>query len=385
MIGQLFTQDFLSAGITDTPAWASVTDAELTSESTYHCREEVDMHRIRTRTNSFIASLFLVLACGSAQGQVGAIESSARESSTKTAYPTKPVRVIISTSPAGGTDFAARIFGQKLTELWGQSVVMDNRPGATGLIGMDIVAHATPDGYTLLVMNVGHLITAALSEKLNFNVSNDLTPVSVLATTPVIVVVHPSVNARTIQEFIALAKAQPGKLIYASGGSGGVQHLSTELLKQAAKIDLLHVPYKGTGPGLIDLLAGQVHVTLTSVPSVLPHVQSGKLRALAITGNARSPAAPTVPTFKESGLPGVAVEIWYGLLAPSRTPAHIVERIAKSVGEVANTSDVREKIFRGGAQPVGNTPRQFSAYYKSEREKWVKVAREANVKLDSSR
>jgi tripartite-type tricarboxylate transporter receptor subunit TctC len=197
--------------------------------------------------------------------------------------------------------------------------------------------------------------------------------------------VHPAVNARTIQELVALAKAQPGKLNYASGGAGGVQHLSTELFKQEAKIELVHVPYRGTGPSLIDLLAGQVQLTLTSVPSVLPHVQSGKLRALAITGNSRLPAVPSVPTFNESGLPGVSVEIWYGLLAPSRTPAAIVDRISKSVAEVAHMSDFKEKMSRSGAEPVGNTPAQFAAYFKSEREKWVKVAREANVKIDTTR
>lgn len=337
------------------------------------------------RFEPIIALLFLVLSSVTAEAQAPSPTPGAKDRSTSNAYPVKPVRVIISTSPSGGTDFAARIFGQKLTELWGQSVVMDNRPGATGLIGLDVAAHANPDGYTLLVMNVGHLITAALSEKLNFDVMKDLTPISVIATTPVMFVVHPSVSARTIQEFVALAKSQPGKLLYASGGSGGVQHLSTELFKQEAKIDLVHVPYKGTGPGLIDLLGGQVQLTLTSVPSVLPHVQSGKLRALAVTGSARVPAAPNVPTFKESGLPGVSVEIWYGLLAPSRTPAYIIEKIASSAAEVANMEDVKEKMSRGGADAVGNKPAQFAAYYKNEREKWVKVARQANIKLGSSR
>ena len=303
--------------------------------------------------------------------------------STGNSYPTKPVRFIISSPPSGGTDYTARIFGQKLGEMWGQSVVLDNRPGATGMIGFDVVAHANPDGYTVLVMNVGYLITATLSDKLNFDVMKDFTPVSVLATTPVILVVNPSVNARTVQELIALAKSQPGKLLYASGGAGGVQHVSTELLKQEAKIDLIHVPYKGTGPSLIDLISGQVQLTLTSVPSVVPHINSGRLRALAVTGKARVGALPSVPTFNESGVPGVDVEIWYGLLAPSRTPAWIVDRIARAVAEVASTSDMKDKMSRGGADPVGNTPQQFGAYYRSEREKWLKVTRRANIRLDS--
>lgn len=333
------------------------------------------------------ASIFILLliSCGQlpAWGASAKPEASGRVSGG--VYPTKPVRIIISTSPSGGTDYAARMFGQKLSEVWGHSVVLDNRPGATGMIGLDVVAHANPDGYTLLVMNVGHLITAALSEKLNFDVMKDFTPVSVIATTPVILVVHPSVNARTVQELVTLAKSQPGKLLYASGGAGGVQHVATELFKQEANIDLVHVPYKGTGPSLIDMLSGQVHLTLTSVPSVVPHISSGKLRALAVTGNARVGALASVPTFRESGLPGVAVEIWYGLLAPSRTPAWIIDRIARSVAEVANMSDMKEKMSRGGTDAVGNSPAQFAPYFRSEREKWVKVTRQANIRLDSAR
>jgi tripartite-type tricarboxylate transporter receptor subunit TctC len=300
------------------------------------------------------------------------------------AYPTKPVRMIISTSASGGTDFAARIYGEKLTQLWGHSVVMDNRPGATGMIGMDVVARGNTDGHTLLVMNVGHLITAAISEKLPFDVGRDLLPLSIIATTPVILVVHPSVQARTIQDFIALARKQPGKMSYASGGTAGVQHMSTELLKQEAKIDLLHVPYKGTGPGLIDLLGGQVQLTLTSVPSVMPHVNAGKLRALAVTGDRRVPAAPDVPTFRESGLPGVFVVIWYGLMAPSGVAPAIVDRIARSVAEVAAMPDVKERMVRGGAEAVGSKPSEFGPYFRSERTRWVKIAKQANIKLDGA-
>lgn len=339
----------------------------------------IPVMKIMWRTANLLAASVAMLGVGHAA------QPPTRVQPADAAYPTKPVRVIISTSPSGGTDFAARVFGQKLTELWGQSVVMDNRPGATGLIGLDAAARGNPDGYTLLVMNVGHLITAALSEKLPFDVSKDLLPISVIATTPVILVVHPSVNAHSVEEFIVLAKAQPGKLAYASGGTGGVQHLSTELFKQEAKIDLLHIPYKGTGPGIIDLLAGQVQLTMTSVPSVLPHVNVGRLRALAVTGAQRLSAAPTVPTFREIGLPGVSVVIWYGLLAPSRTPREIVDRVAKSVAEVAKMSDVKEKMVRSGAEPVGNSPAQFGVYYKTEREKWVQVARKANIRLESER
>lgn len=330
-----------------------------------------------------MAALHLAL-CASAAVAQGSPQDGAR-GPAKLAYPTKPVRVVISTSPSGGTDFAARIFGQKLSELWGQSVVMDNRPGATGMIGMDTVARGTPDGYTLLVMNVGHLITAALSQNLGFDPTRDVLPVSVIATTPVIMVVHPSVNARTLPDFIALARTRPGKLAYASGGIGGVQHMATELFKQEARIDLLHVPYKGTGPGLVDLIGGQVQLTLTSVPSVLPHANAGRLRALAVTGARRISAAPDVPTFAESGLPGVSVEIWYGMLAPLRTPRTIVDRIAASVAKVAAMGDVKERMLRSGAVAIGNTPAEFGPYYRSERERWVKVAKRANIRLETSR
>lgn len=329
---------------------------------------------------TFACALLLAAA-----GQPTAHAASEKDRVKDGAYPTRPVRVIIPTSPAGGTDYTARMFGQKLGEVWGQSVVLDNRPGATGMIGLDVVAHSNPDGHTLLVMNVGQLITASLSEKLNFDEMKDFTPVSLLATTPVILVVHPSVSARTVQELVALARSQPGKLLYASGGPGGVQHVSTELFMQEAKIDLVHVPYKGTGPGLIDLLSGQVQLTLTSVPSVVGHIGSGKLRALALTGGARVAALPSVPTFTESGLPGVAVDIWYGLFAPSRTPTWIVNRIARSAAEVANMSDMKEKMSRGGTDPVGSAPAQFAAYYKSEREKWLRVTKRSNIRLDPVR
>lgn len=298
-------------------------------------------------------------------------------------YPNKPVRIVICTSPSGGTDFAARIFGDKLTQLWGHSVVMDNRPGATGMIGLATVARGTPDGHTLLVMNVGHLITAALTAKLPFDVSRDLLPISVIAKTPVMLVVNPSVPAKSIQEFVALARKQPGKMSYASGGIGGVQHMATEQFKQVAKIDLLHVPYKGTGPGVIDLIGGQVQLTITSAPSLIPHVNSGKLRALAVTGEKRLTAMPDVPTFRESGLAGVTVEIWYGLLAPGKTPSAIVDQIARSVAQVAAMPDVIEKMVRSGAEPVGNKPSEFGPYFHSERQRWIKLAKAANIRLDA--
>ena len=320
-------------------------------------------------------ALGLVLGGGSVTAWPAGIVSSTD------AYPTKPVRVIVATSASGGTDYVARIMGQKLTETLGQSIVIDNRPGATGLIGMETVARAVPDGYTLLVINVGHLIATLLRE-VSFDVTKDLLPTSLLASTPVMLVVHPSVPARTLADFLALAKAQPGTLNYASGGLGGVQHLATELLKREAGIDLLHVPYKGTGPGLVDLLAGQVQITLTSVPSVIPYVKAGRLRALAVAGQARLTSAPDIPTFAESGLPGVDVVIWYGMLAPMNTPRPVVDKLARAIDQIVQSPEVREKMSRDGAEPVGSSPAEYAKYFKNEREKWLKVTRQIGLRKD---
>ena len=318
----------------------------------------------------YASSLALCLACATAWP--------AGTGTSVDAYPAKSIRVIVATSASGGTDFVARIMGQKLAEILGQSVVIDNRPGATGLIGMEIVARALPDGYTFLIMNVGHLIAALLREG-GSDITRDLLPASNLASTPVMLVVHPSVPARSLAEFLALAKSQPGRINYASGGIGGVQHLSTELLKREARIDLVHVPYKGTGPGLVDLLAGQVEVTLTSVPSVIPHVNAGKLRAFAVTGQARLSSAPDVPTFAESGLAGVNVVIWYGMLAPLSTPRTIMDRLAHAIAQIAKSPDVRERMLRDGAEPIGSSPADYARYFSSERDKWLKVTRETGL------
>jgi tripartite-type tricarboxylate transporter receptor subunit TctC len=317
---------------------------------------------------------WLRFAFGLLIGGASAVACSASGENSSNAYPTKPIRVIVSTSASGGTDFVARIMGQKLTEALGPSVVIDNRPGATGLIGIEIAGRAVPDGYTLLIINVGHLMAGLLRDA-NFELTKDLLPTSLLASTPVMLVMHPSVPARTLADFLALAKSQPAKINYASGGIGGVQHLATELLKREAGIDLLHVPYKGTGPGLVDLLAGQVQITLTSVPSVLPYVKAGRLRAVAVTGKARLSSAPDIPTFAESGLPGVDVVIWYGMLAPLNTPRPIIDKLARTIDQIAKSPEVREKMVRDGADPVGSSPAEFTKYVKSEREKWLKVLR----------
>lgn len=306
----------------------------------------------------------------------------AQAASPATEYPNKSVRWIVSVAPGGGTDFVARMYSPKITELLRQSVVVDNRPGATGMIGMELVARAAPDGYSVVVLNIGHLITAALSRGIRFDPVKDFAPVALLATTPVVMVIHPSVNARTIPEFIALARSQPGKLNYASGGYGGVQHVATELLKREAKIDLVHVPYKGSGPSFIDLIAGQVQLTLTSLPAGLPHIKAGRVRALAVMGKARSSAAPDLPTFAESGLPQVAVDIWYGMLAPARTPSAILDKLAQSIATVARVPEFREAMSASGVDPGESTRADFAIFVRSETEKWSKVARDVGISID---
>jgi tripartite-type tricarboxylate transporter receptor subunit TctC len=301
---------------------------------------------------------------------------------TATAYPDKAVRWIVTVSPGGGVDFMARLYGQKVSDVLKQPVVVDNRPGATGTIAMQLVARAAPDGYTAVVISVADLIIAALTPGRGVDPIRDFAPVSLLGTTPLALVIHPSLNAGTLAEFIALVRRQPGRIHYASGGTGGIQHLATELFKHEAKVDLAHVPYKGTGPGVIDLLAGHVQVMLTSPAAVLPHVKAGRLRALAIMGKARSPAVPDLPTFAESGLPGVDMGVWYGLLAPAHTSPAIVGKLAHTIANVARMPDVREKIAAAGAEPAQSTPAEFGAFLRGERDKLIGIARNVDIRLD---
>ena len=306
----------------------------------------------------------------------------ARAASPATGYPAKPIRLIVPTSASGGADFVGRLYGQKIAELLGQAVVIDNRAGASGMIALELVAKAAPDGYSVVVINMAHLITATLSRDIRFDPVKDFAPVALLATTPFVLVINPSLNARTLQEFIALARSQPGKLNYASGGNGGIQHLATELFKREAKIDLVHVPYKGTGPGIIDLMAGQVQLTLTSLPAGLPHIKAGRLRALAVMGRARASAAPDLPTFAESGLPQVSVDIWYGLLAPARTPSAILDRLAQAIATIARMPEFREKMSASGVDPAESTRTEFAVFVRSETEKWSKVAHDVNILVE---
>jgi tripartite-type tricarboxylate transporter receptor subunit TctC len=295
-------------------------------------------------------------------------------------YPSRPIRIVVPTSPSGGTDFIARLYSQKLSEAVEQSVIVDNRPGATGLIGLEVVSTAAPDGYTLIVLNIGHILAGILANRPTMNMSTAFAPVSILASYPTTLVVHPSLPARSLRDFIALARSQPGKLMYASGGIAGLQHMATELFRREAGIELVHVPYKGTTPGLVDLVAGNVHLTMCSIPPALPFIKAGKLRTLAMTGRKRAAALPDVPTFFESGLRGVVFEPWFGVLAPAKTPDPIVDRLHTIVTEATNTPEVNAKISSSGLDPVSRSRADFEGFYSSERVRWLKIAHDAGIR-----
>lgn len=295
-------------------------------------------------------------------------------------FPTKPVRMIVAFPPGGGTDIVARIVSQKLTEMWGQQVIVDNRAGAAGTIGTDLAAKAAPDGYTLFMGTMGNLTAnTVLYKNLPFEVGRDLTPVTLVVAVNFVMVAHPSLPARTVQEVIALAKDKPGQINYASSGSGGAPHLGAELFKSMTGVSLTHVPYKGSGPSFADLLGGQVSLTFDSLAQALPYIKSGRLRALAVTGPKRASMLPDVPTVAEAGVPGYELTNWFGLVTRAGTPREIVHRVNAGVVKVLQMPDVRERLLGMALDPVGNTPEQFGAFIKSETAKWAKVIKEAGI------
>ena len=298
------------------------------------------------------------------------------------AYPAKPIRVVVPFPPAGGVDTVARILAPKLTERLGQPTVIDNRVGAAGNIGTDLVAKAPPDGYTLLMIFTSHAINATLYRELPYDPVNDFAAVTMIATVPNILVVNLALGVKSVKELVQLAKSKPGQINYASAGSGLPAHLAAELFKTVAGVDLVHVPYKGAAPSMIGLLAGESHLTFTTVLLALPYVKAGRLRALAVTSARRSPTMPDVPTIAEAGLAGSESTSWYGLLAPARTPAEIVAQLHGELVRILKLPDIREKFLAQGAEPVGNTPEQFGAIIKSEIEKWGKVVRATGAKVD---
>jgi tripartite-type tricarboxylate transporter receptor subunit TctC len=294
-------------------------------------------------------------------------------------YPNRPLRFIVPFSPGGSTDTLARTLGQKLGDAFGQQIVVDNRAGGGGNIGTEMVARAPADGYTILLGYIANLaMEPGVNPNLPFDPVRDFAPISLVATSPNIFVAHPSVPAKTIKEFIAYAKANPRKITFATASMAVV--LTGELLNNAAGIQMQSVPYKGTGQAVIDLLGGQVHTMFSGMSSVLPHVKSGRLRPLAVTGAQRWPAVPDVPTVAESGFPGFEASVWFGVLAPARTPKPIITRLNQEIIKALSLPDVRERLSNVGFEIVGKSPEAFSAYIKSEVTKWAKVAKASGVK-----
>ena len=299
------------------------------------------------------------------------------------AYPAKPLRMIVTFAAGGGTDVAARTVAPKLSEALGQPVVVENRAGANGAVGAEAGARSAPDGYTLVVGAAGTLVVAPhLGAKLPFDTFKDFAPVSLLVTSPFIVTLHPSVQAGSIRELVALAKANPGRINYGSSGTGGAPQLAAELFKNTAGVNMVHVPYKGLGPAITDLLGGQIQAVFADVGLVSAHIQGGKLKGLAITSASRLPTLPDLPTVAESGIPGYAAGTWYGVLAPAGTPPAIVSRLSEELRKVLALPEVRASFASQGVSPAGNTPEQFSAFLRDEHAKWGKVIRDAGIKSE---
>ncbi len=299
------------------------------------------------------------------------------------AYPTKPIRLVVPFPAGGTTDILARAAAQKLTEAWGQTVIVDNRPGAGGNIGSELVAKAAPDGYTLEMGTVGtHAINASLYAKMPYDHVKDFVPVILVAGVPNVLVVHPSVPVHSVAELIAYAKANPGKLNFASSGSGTSIHLSGELFKVMAGVQMAHVPYKGSAPAVQDLLGGQVQLMFDNLPSSLPHIKAGKLRALAVTSATRASALPDVPTVAEAGLPGFEASSWFGVLAPAGTPPAIVAKLNAEIAKWLATPEAQEKLSAQGANIASGTPEDFAKHIAGETTKWAKVVKESGAKVD---
>jgi tripartite-type tricarboxylate transporter receptor subunit TctC len=297
-------------------------------------------------------------------------------------YPAKAVRVLVGFPPGAGVDITTRLFTPRLAEALGQPVVVDNRPGAAGNIAAELAAKLPPDGYGLLSASAPIVMSQFLYKNLAFNLERDFEPIGMMASAPFILVVHPSLPARSLKDFVAIARSRPGQMSYASTGNGSTPHLSMEMLKSQAGIGLVHVPYKGTPQAVPDLLSGQVQAMFANTLSVLPQVKAGRLRALAISGAKRSAAAPELPTVAESGLPGYESGTWFGLFAPAGTSREIVNRVNAELVRIVGTADMKARLLDQGADPVSVTPEQFRAFVKSELAKWGKVVQTVGIKAD---
>lgn len=297
------------------------------------------------------------------------------------AYPARPIRIIALSSPGSGPDILGRLLGAKLTEAWGQQAIVDTRPGASGIIGTEIAAKAAPDGYTLVIITAQAAIVSVMYDKLPYNLVRDFAPISLMGTTPFILVVHPSVAATSIQELIALAKSKPGELRYGSGGSGSPPHLSAEIFKSMTGINVQHVPYKGVTPALTDTVAGQVHMVISVIPAVLSTMRAGRVRALGVTSAKRSAIVPELPTIAET-VPGYEFIGWYSVFAPAKTPPAVISKLNAELVKAAKSSDMRERLADLGVEAVGSTPHELAAYLPAQMEKMRKAIRDSGARPD---
>ncbi len=298
-------------------------------------------------------------------------------------FPAKPVRIIVPFPPGGGLDIVARIAGPRLAESWGQQVIVENRAGASGVIGTEVAARAAPDGHTLFLGTMGNFtVNQYLYSKMPVDPLRDFAPLTQVVAVHFVMVAHPSLPVKNVKDLIALARARPGQINYSSSGPGGAPHLGVELFKSMAKVGLTHIPYKGSGPSFADLLGGQVSLTCDSLLQALPYIKGQRLNALAVLGTNRSPLLPETPTVAESGVPGYALTNWFGLAAPTATPRELVTKLYTDVAKVLQQPDVRDRLLAMGADVVGSTPEQFAAFMRAETAKWAKVIKDANIRAE---
>jgi len=325
----------------------------------------------KTRGNRWLLSLMScsvlsVISVGTALAQSGG-------------YPSKPIKIIVPYVAGGPSDLFARAVGQLLTEAWGQPAIVDNRPGASGNVGVLAAVRSPADGYTLTTVSIAFAVSPAMDSRLGYDPVKDLAPISLLAVINNLLVVNPNLPVKSVKELIAFATARPGQVTFASGGAGGAQHLSGELFSNLAHVKMTHIPYKGSAPGVTALISGETMIGFADMVITLPHVKSGRLRALAVTGSQRSALVPELPTIAEAGLPGYSVTAWFGVLAPAATPAEIVTRISTEIQKGFKTPQMRERFSAMGADPVGGSPEQFAAFLKSEKAKWAKLVKAAGI------
>jgi tripartite-type tricarboxylate transporter receptor subunit TctC len=320
-----------------------------------------------------------LLAALSAAAWIGSAEQNAAYAQS---WPTRSIRMIVPYTPGGYTDYMARTVSQKLSEALGQNIIIENKPGANSVIGADAVAKAAPDGYTFGTVIAAHAANATLNPKLPFDTMKDFTYVSLLSVAPLLMVAHPSLPANNVQELIALAKAKPGELNFASSGIGAAAHLTMEMFKSRVGINMQHVPYRGTAPALQDILAGRINVMFDTVGAFTALTEAGKLKAIAVTAKARMPAAPNVPTMVESGVPDFVSGTWAGMIAPAGVPKEIVDRVAAEAGKILRDPAMREQLAKLGYEAVGNTPQEYEAFMRKEVAQWAAVIKDAGIKME---